>query len=210
MTPMDQALAEARAAAARNEVPVGAVVLGPDGTVLALAGNRVEADSDASAHAELLALREAARRLGTPRLMGCDLVVTLEPCPMCAAALVHFRIRRLVFGAYDPKGGGVEHGLRVFNAPGCLHRPESWAGCRSRNARRCCGRFFRSCERRLDRHLLRTGTMFSNDTEIRRHPRVDAPGANVRRLGSLGSPHAAKGNTRIRGCVARSALAVDP
>ena len=85
---------------------------------------------DASAHAEMLALRAAARRLGTPRLVGCDLVVTLEPCPMCAAALSHFRIRRLVFGAYDPKGGGVEHGLRVFEARGCLHRPEVVGGVR--------------------------------------------------------------------------------
>lgn len=130
MTPMDQALAEARAAAARGEVPVGAVVLAPDGTALARAGNRTEADADASAHAEMLALRAAARRLGTPRLMGCDLVVTLEPCPMCAAALVHFRVRRLMFGAYDPKGGGVEHGPRVFEAPGCLHRPEVVGGVR--------------------------------------------------------------------------------
>lgn len=132
MTPMDQALAEARAAAALGEVPVGAVVLGPDGTVLARAGNRTEADRDASAHAEMLALRDAARRLGTPRLPGCDLVVTLEPCPMCAAALVHFRIRRVVFGAYDPKGGGIEHGPRVFSAPGCLHRPEVVGGVRER------------------------------------------------------------------------------
>jgi len=128
MTPMDQALIEARAAAARNEVPVGAVVLGPGGELLARAGNRTEAHADASAHAELLALRSASRRLGTPRLPGCDLVVTLEPCPMCAAALVHFRIRRLVFGAYDPKGGGVDHGPRVFDAPGCLHRPEVVGG----------------------------------------------------------------------------------
>ena len=130
MTPMDQALREARAAAARGEVPVGAAVLAPDGTVLACAGNRTEADADASAHAEMLALRAAARRLGTPRLIGCDLVVTLEPCAMCAAALSHFRIRRLVFGAYDPKGGGVEHGPRVFDAPGCLHRPEVVGGVR--------------------------------------------------------------------------------
>ena len=130
MTPMDEALAEARAATARGEVPVGAVVLAPDGTVLARAGNRTEADADASAHAEMLALRAAAQRLGTPRLIGCDLVVTLEPCPMCAAALVHFRIRRLVFGAYDPKGGGVEHGPRVFQAKGCLHWPEVVGGVR--------------------------------------------------------------------------------
>ncbi len=128
MTPMDQALAEARAAAARGEVPVGAVVLSPGGAMLARSGNRTEADRDASAHAELLALRDAARLLGTPRLVGCDLVVTLEPCPMCAAALVHFRIRRLVFGAYDPKGGGIEHGPRMFDAPGCLHRPEVVGG----------------------------------------------------------------------------------
>ncbi len=139
MTPMDLALAEAQAAAARGEVPVGAVVLGPDGSVLARAGNRTEADADASAHAEMLALRAAARRLGTPRLVGCDLVVTLEPCPMCAAAMVHFRIRRLVFGAYDPKGGGVEHGLRVFEAKGCLHRPEVVGGVRERE----CGALLR-------------------------------------------------------------------
>ena len=143
MTPMDQALAEARAAAARNEVPVGAVVLGPDGTVLARAGNRVETDADASAHAEMLALRGAARLLGTPRLVGCDLVVTLEPCPMCAAALVHFRVRRVVFGAYDPKGGGVEHGPRVFDAPGCLHRPEMVGGVQETECAMLLQMFFR-------------------------------------------------------------------
>ena len=143
MTPMDQALAEARAAAARGEVPVGAVVLGPDGTVLASAGNQTEVDRDASAHAELLALRDAARLLGTPRLAGCDLVVTLEPCPMCAAALVHFRIRRVVFGAYDPKGGGIEHGPRVFDAPGCLHRPEVVGGVRETECAALLRDFFR-------------------------------------------------------------------
>ena len=143
MTPMDQALAEARAAAARGEVPVGAVVLGPDGAVLARTGNRTEADRDASAHAEMLALREAARVLGTPRLVGCDLVVTLEPCPMCAAALVHFRIRRVVFGAYDPKGGGIEHGPRVFDAPGCLHVPEVVGGVREEECGGVLRGFFR-------------------------------------------------------------------
>ena len=143
MTPMDQALAEAQAAAAQGEVPVGAVVLAPDGTVLARAGNRTEADADASAHAEMLALRAAARRLGTPRLVGCDLVATLEPCPMCAAALVHFRIRRVVFGAYDPKGGGVEHGPRVFDAKGCLHRPEVVGGVRERECAALLREFFR-------------------------------------------------------------------
>ena len=125
---MHRALEEAEAAAARGEVPVGAVVLGPDGAVLARAGNQVEADRDASAHAELLALRRAAHAMGSARLPGCDLVVTLEPCPMCAAALSHFRIRRLVFGAYDPKGGGVEHGPRVFQSATCLHRPEVVGG----------------------------------------------------------------------------------
>lgn len=128
MQAMEHALALARAAAAAGEVPVGAVVLGPDGAVLAEAANRVEADHDASAHAELLALRAAAAQCRSPRLPGCTLVVTLEPCPMCAAALVHFRIATLVFGAYDAKGGGVEHGPRVFAQPGCLHRPEVVGG----------------------------------------------------------------------------------
>ena len=131
---MDVALAEARAAAARGEVPVGAVVLGPDGVVLARAGNAVEAMHDASAHAELLALRAAAAARGEARLPACELVVTLEPCPMCAQAISFFRIRRLVFGAYDPKGGGVEHGARVFDAASCHHRPEVVGGVREREA----------------------------------------------------------------------------
>ena len=132
--PMEIALNEARAAAARGEVPVGAVVLGPDGTVLARAGNEVEQRHDASAHAEILALRHAAAARGNARLTGCDLVVTLEPCPMCAHAISLFRIRRLVFGAYDPKGGGVEHGARVFDAPSCHHRPEVVGGVRETEA----------------------------------------------------------------------------
>ena len=141
-TAMQLALAEAEAAAARGEVPVGAVVLGPDGAVLAQAGNRTEADCDAAAHAELLALREAARRLRSPRLTGCDLVATLEPCPMCAAAISLFRIRRLIFGAYDPKGGGVDHGARVFHAASCLHRPEVIGGLRETEAAEQLRRFF--------------------------------------------------------------------
>jgi tRNA(adenine34) deaminase len=128
------ALDEARAAAARGEVPVGAVVLDPVGAVLARAGNAVEAEQDPSAHAELRAMRAAARALGSARLVGCEVVVTLEPCAMCAAAMVHFRVRRVVFGAYDPKGGGVEHGVRVFDAPGCLHRPEVVGGVREGEA----------------------------------------------------------------------------
>jgi tRNA(adenine34) deaminase len=128
------ALDEARAAAVRGEVPVGAVVLDPVGAVLARAGNAVEAEQDPSAHAELRAMRAAARALGSARLVGCAVVVTLEPCAMCAAAMVHFRVRRVVFGAYDPKGGGVEHGARVFDAPGCLHRPEVVGGVREGEA----------------------------------------------------------------------------
>ncbi len=128
MTPMEIALTEARSAAARGEVPVGAVVLDHHGTVLARAGNATEAQHDASAHAELLALRDAAARIGAPRLPDCDLYVTLEPCPMCAQAISLFRIRRLVFGAYDPKGGGVEHGARIFDASSCHHRPEVIGG----------------------------------------------------------------------------------
>jgi tRNA(adenine34) deaminase len=139
---MQAALDEARAAALRGEVPVGAVVLGPDGAVLARAGNAVEAACDASAHAEMLAMRAAAARLGLPRLAGCTLVASLEPCAMCAAACVHFRIARVVFGAYDPKGGGVEHGARVFVRPGCLHRPEVVGGVREQEAAALLRRFF--------------------------------------------------------------------
>jgi tRNA(Arg) A34 adenosine deaminase TadA len=140
--PMDLALQEARAAAARGEVPVGAVVFGADGTVVARAGNRVEAANDASAHAELLALRAAAHTAGSPRLPDCDLVVTLEPCPMCAQAISFFRIRRLIFGAYDPKGGGVEHGARVFEASSCHHRPEVIGGVREKEAAELLRMFF--------------------------------------------------------------------
>ena len=127
---MDLALDEALAAAARGEVPVGAVVLGPDGAVLSRAGNSVEARHDASAHAELLALRAAAEARGNSRLLDCDLVVTLEPCPMCAHAISLFRVRRLIFGAYDPKSGGVDHGARIFDAASCHHRPEIIGGVR--------------------------------------------------------------------------------
>jgi len=128
------ALVEARAAAARGEVPVGAVVLDAAGVVLARAGNEVEARRDASAHAELLALRAATAVRGDARLPDCELVVTLEPCPMCAQAISLFRIRRLTFGAYDPKGGGVEHGARVFDAVSCHHRPEVVGGVRESEA----------------------------------------------------------------------------
>ena len=144
MSPMEIALEEARAAAARGEVPVGAVVLGPDGAVLARAGNRIEQLSDPTAHAELLALRAASARRGEPRLPDCDLVVTLEPCPLCAAAISLFRVRRLLFGAYDPKGGGVEHGPRLYDSPGCLHRPEVIGGVRETEAATLLRDFFRA------------------------------------------------------------------
>lgn len=127
---MQAALAQARAATLAGEIPVGAVVLARDGRILAQAHNRTEADNDPTAHAELLALRAAARLRGEPRLPDCDLVVTLEPCPMCAHAISLFRIRRLIFGAYDPKGGGVDHGPRVLDAATCHHRPEIIGGVR--------------------------------------------------------------------------------
>lgn len=125
---MDMALAEARAAAARGEVPVGAVVVDAGGRVLARAGNRTRELADPTAHAEMLAIRAACATLGDERLTGCDLYVTLEPCPMCAGAISFARLRRLYFGAADPKGGGVEHGARVFSQPTCHHRPEVYGG----------------------------------------------------------------------------------
>lgn len=124
---MALALAEAKDAGARGEVPVGAILV-RDGKVIAAAGNRVEELSDPTAHAEILALREAARLLGTPRLRGGDLYVTLEPCPMCATALSFARIKRVFFGAFDPKGGGVDHGPRIFDQPTCHHRLDVFGG----------------------------------------------------------------------------------
>jgi tRNA(adenine34) deaminase len=124
---MQMALDEARAAGARGEVPVGCVIV-RDGTVVARAGNRTLAEKDPTAHAEVLALRQAAAAVGSERLAGCDLYVTLEPCTMCAAALSFARVRRLYFGAPDPKGGAVEHGVRFFSAATCHHRPEIYGG----------------------------------------------------------------------------------
>jgi len=140
---MERALAQARLAAERGEVPIGAVIVGPDGAVLAEAGNRTEGDRDPTAHAELLAIRQAARLLGAPRLVECDLHVTLEPCPMCAQAISFARLRRLYYGAADPKGGGVEHGPRIFNQPTCHHRPEIYAGIGEREAAELLRDFFR-------------------------------------------------------------------
>ena len=124
---MDMAFEEARAAAARGEVPVGCVVVSGD-SVIARAGNRTLADKDPTAHAEMLAIRAAAAAIGSERLVDCDLYVTLEPCTMCAAAMSFARIRRLYYGAADPKGGAVEHGVRFFAAATCHHRPEVYGG----------------------------------------------------------------------------------
>jgi tRNA(Arg) A34 adenosine deaminase TadA len=139
---MTLALAEAATAAEQGEVPVGAVLLDPAGAVVACSGNRVERDRDPTAHAEMLVLRAGAARLGLKRLAGCDLYVTLEPCPMCAAAIGLAHIRRLYFAAYDPKGGGVEHGPRVFDRPTCHHRPEVYGGIGERDAAALLRRFF--------------------------------------------------------------------
>lgn len=124
---MDLAIEEARAAQAAGEVPVGCVVV-RDGVVIAHAGNRTLRDKDPTAHAETLAIREAAAVTGTERLVDCDLYVTLEPCTMCAAAMSFARIRRLYYGAADPKGGAVENGVRFFSSPTCHHRPEIYGG----------------------------------------------------------------------------------
>ncbi|MFN7222819.1 MAG: nucleoside deaminase [Paracoccaceae bacterium] len=125
---MELALDEARAAGARGEVPVGAVVVSPDGVVVARSGNRTRELSDPTAHAEVMALREACRRAGSERLTGHDLYVTLEPCPMCAAAISAARVARLYYGAADPKSGGVSVGARVFSHPQCHHVPEVYDG----------------------------------------------------------------------------------
>lgn len=141
-TPMERALAEAEAAAARGEVPVGAVLVDARGEVLAGAGNEIEARRDPTAHAELLAIREGCRQAGAPRLPDCDLYVTLEPCPMCAQAIAFARLRRLYFGADDAKGGGVEHGPRIFDQPTCHHRPEVYSGIGERAAANLLRAFF--------------------------------------------------------------------
>ena len=127
MSFMNQALEQARLAAQRGEVPIGAVIIRGN-EIIASAHNLVETQSDPTAHAELLAIRSACEILKSPRLTDCDLYVTLEPCPMCATAISFARIRRLYFGAPDPKGGGVEHGARIFNQPTCHHKPEIIGG----------------------------------------------------------------------------------
>ena len=138
------ALAEAEAAAARGEVPVGAVIVAADGAVLAKAGNRTRELADPTAHAELLAIREACQKLGSERLTDADIYVTLEPCPMCATAISFARLRRLYFGAGDPKGGGVEHGPRIFSQPTCHHAPEVYGGIEEVQAGALLRQFFES------------------------------------------------------------------
>ncbi len=141
--PMARALAEAARAARRGEVPVGAVIVEPaTGAVLAAAGNRVEQRCDPTAHAEILAIRRVAAARGTPRLEGCDLYVTLEPCAMCAAAIGFARLRRVYYGAADPKGGAIEHGPRWFAQPTCHHRPEIYGGIDAERAASLLKEFF--------------------------------------------------------------------
>lgn len=125
---MAAAFAEAEAAAARGEVPVGAAIVSPNGVIVAQAGNRTRALNDPTAHAELLAIRAACAALGSERLIGHDLYATLEPCPMCAAAIGFARIGRLYYGAPDPKGGGVDHGPRIYTHSTCHHAPDVYGG----------------------------------------------------------------------------------
>ena len=146
-SPMDAALAEARDAAARGEVPVGAVVLDPQGRVIARAGNRMRELADPTAHAELLAIRAACAALGSERLTGCALYVTLEPCAMCAGAIAAARIARLCYGAADPKSGGVAQGARVFDRPQSHHRPEVYDGIGARASEALLRDFFAGLRR---------------------------------------------------------------
>jgi tRNA(adenine34) deaminase len=138
---MDMALEEAHAAGARGEVPVGCVIV-QGGIVVARAGNRTLADRDPTAHAELVAIREAAAALGSERLNACDLYVTLEPCAMCAAAIAFARLRRLYYGAADPKGGAVDNGVKFFASPTCHHRPEIYGAMAEAEASALLKRFF--------------------------------------------------------------------
>ena len=139
---MTMALDEARAAGARGEVPVGCVIVRA-GAVVARAGNRTLADRDPTAHAEIIAIRAAAASLGSERLEGCDLYVTIEPCAMCAGAVAFARIRRLYYGAADPEGGAVDNGVKFFASPSCHHRPEVYGGLVEAEAGALLKEFFR-------------------------------------------------------------------
>lgn len=141
---MELAFKEAEAAAKRGEVPIGAVLVDAAGNVVAAASNRVEELNDPTAHAEMLALREATRKLDAPRLVDCDLYVTLEPCTMCAAAISFARVRRLYFAPYDAKGGAVDHGAKFFGQPTCHHAPEVYGGIMEQEGRDILQQFFKS------------------------------------------------------------------
>lgn len=141
---MDQALEQARAAAKRGEVPIGAVLVAPDGRVVAADGNRIVENKDPTAHAEINVIRHAAAAIGSERLIGFDLYVTLEPCAMCAQAISLARIRRVYYGADDPKGGGVHHGARVYDHATCHHKPEVYDGIRAGVAAEMLKDFFKT------------------------------------------------------------------
>ena len=142
---MTEALQEARTAFNIDEIPVGAVVIDSiTGEVISSAGNRTEKLNDPTAHAEILALQEACKIKGSPRIPDCDLYVTLEPCPMCATAISFARIRRIYFGAYDPKGGGIEHGARIFERSTCHHKPEIYGGIMEKNCGNILKDFFKN------------------------------------------------------------------
>ena len=142
LDPMSLAFAEAEAAAARGEAPSGAVLVDGQGLILARSGNRTEEDNDPTAHAEILVIRQAAALRGEPRLPDCVLYVTLEPCAMCATAAAHARLRRIIFGAYDPKGGGIEHGARIFQRETCHHQCEIVGGVQENRAATLLRTFF--------------------------------------------------------------------
>jgi tRNA(adenine34) deaminase len=139
---MQMALQEAESAAARGEVPVGAVLVNKDGYIMAQDSNRTEELNDPTAHAEMQVIREAAKLQGAPRLPDCDLYVTLEPCAMCAAAISFARLRRVIFGAYDPKGGAIDHGPRFFAQPTCHHAPEIIGGVEEQKSSNLLKNFF--------------------------------------------------------------------
>ncbi len=148
LTFMQQALAAAAKAGDAGEIPVGAVLVDAHGHVVATSGNRTEADNDPTAHAEILVLRAATKKAGAPRLENCDLYVTLEPCAMCAAAISFARVRRLYFGAYDVKGGAVDHGPRFYSQPTCHHAPEVYGGIMEKEGAELMQAFFRNARAR--------------------------------------------------------------
>ncbi len=139
---MALAFTQAEAAGARGEVPIGAVVVDSHGVVVGAAGNEVEALNDPTAHAEVLAIRRAAAKIGAPRLVDCDMYVVLEPCAMCATAASFARLRRIIYAAYDPKGGGIDHGPRIFSQPTCHHRPDVVGGVEAARAEALLKAFF--------------------------------------------------------------------